>query len=541
MGLFKRNDNTIVSKPANTKDYVDKKAIESDSYAMSRLINEIRNISQTREYKYAEYDIMSADVIISAALNMYADDSTQVDENTRKVLSVTSDDEHLQKDLEAFLTKIDLENKLRDVAFALGKYGNKYWKIYLTADNRDIDHIEDIEDPGTVLDLYYLGKPVYFAENPDDTHLYKNGDEFDLYDHESFIHFFVHSGDESDTVELLDQSRLDSNGEPIVVKYKILEGEALIESVRVVWRILRALEDSLLAARLAKADYVRIYNIEVGDSSSSDTRLIVNKVKKIFDSSVSMNIRDGSYSATKSPRAWADPVFNSVSNGTGAINVDTIGGDFEVKSLVDIDYFNNQLFAGLRIPKTLMGFEESINGGLSNESTLVQLDIRYGKYVKKIIDSLVAGVTELCNTWLKVHQRDYQLGKFKIVYNAPSSTEELAKVQELLQRVQVVSDLTNTISDTSTGINKVKLIYELIKQFVPYQAFIDKIEPILKDAIDDAEMDIEIQKITKEKQLKELKNPETPAPPVDDSEFGGSSSSSSDADAIDQILNGLEG
>lgn len=532
-----RNNDRLISPPDTVSNTASTRTIETSSYEMYKLIDQIRNVSQTREYKYAEYDIMSADVIIRTALNMYADDSTQVDENSNSILDIESSDEHLKKDLISFLTKIKMEEKLRDTSYALGKYGNKFWKIYLTNDMKDIDHIEEIDDPATVLDLWYQGEPLYFAQNPDDTHLYKNNDEFDLYDHNSFIHFYVHSGDESDVIELLDNQELDSHGNPKILKYKIQEGESLIEAVRVIWRILRSLEDSLLAAKLAKSDYVRIFNIEVGESSTSDSRLMVNKVKKIFDSSVSMDIRNGSYTAVKQQRSIGDPVFNSVSNGQGAIDVKSIGGDIEVKSLVDIDYFNNQLFAGLRIPKAWMGFEESLNGGLSQESTLVQLDIRYAKYIKKVIDAIVKGVTDLCDIWLKLHGRSNQIGKYKIVYNSPSTTEELAKIKELSDRVAVVSELAEVLASSSTGVNKVNLLWTLLKQFVPYTEFLDKIKPIMEDAIDDSKLDIDIQKLLKKNQLFNLENnpEETPDPSLSDFEMNPDKSfNSTDIDFKDE-------
>ena len=508
MGLFefffKKNDDLVNGPDRVKKDTATIQEIESDSYAMYRLISELRTVSQGREYKYAEYDIMGADVIIRAALNMYADDATQKDENSKHMVSIDSKDENLKKDLEAVLKKYKIEEKLRDTAYALAKYGNKYWKLYLEEDGKDIHHFEEIDDPATVLDLWYEGQPVYFAENEDDRHLYKNQDQFDLYDHDAFIHFYVHSGDESDIIEIDDHQHRDSDGDPIILKYKIIEGESLIEAVRSVWRIIRSLEDSLLAARLAKADFVRVFNIEVGQASTTDARLVVNKVKKLFDSSVSMDVREGKYTAVKSSRAWADPIFNSVSDGKGAISVSQVGGDFEVKSIVDIDYFNNLLFAGLRIPKPWMGFEESINGGFSNESTLVQLDIRYGKYIKKLIDALTDGLTKFLNRWLIIHKRQDQIGKYQVVYDTPSSAEELAKLKEVVERVEIVTQLAETIAQTSTGINKVKLLDELIDEFIPYSSLVNRLAPILKEALDDSELDLKIMKKSKENQLKQV-------------------------------------
>ena len=102
MGVFKKNRQTDVKHPANEKDSVNKHVVEADSYAIYKLISQIRNVSQAREYKYAEYDLMEADTIIGSALDMYSDDATQKDENDNKIFSVQCSDETLKKDLNAF-------------------------------------------------------------------------------------------------------------------------------------------------------------------------------------------------------------------------------------------------------------------------------------------------------------------------------------------------------------------------------------------------------------------------------------------------------
>lgn len=485
--LWRKNkEDKLISSP----DVVDKSLIDTlqnNEYTVWKLISQIRDVSQNREYKYAEYDIMSAEVIINAALNMYADDATQVDINSGHVLSIVSGDEVLVKDLYAFLEKINFDNFVWDIAYNLSKYGNKYLKVYLTNDKKDISHLESIDDPGCVSDLYYNGKPMYFAENSSDRTFYKESGNFRLFDHDSFIHFYIRSTSQSDVVEIMDNSKLDSNGEPITLKYKVIEGESLLEGVRVVYRILQSLEDSLLAARLAKSDYIRIFNIEVGNSSNKDTRLIVNKVKKLFDSTVSMNMRDGKYSAMKQPRAWADPIFNSVSNGRGAISHDVIGGDFEVKNIVDIDYFTNKLFAGLRIPKPFLGFEEALGGSLDQSGTLSQLDVRYSRFIRKIIDAVVVGTQTLCNLWLKLKGRSKSINNFKVVYTSPSSLEDYSNLKEIKERAAIVNELVGTITANAEGVNSAKILKELLNQFVPYQSFLNKINPLLDESISSAE------------------------------------------------------
>ena len=485
--LWKRKDDPLVSKP-EVADKSLTNILETNEYTVWKLISQIRDVSQNREYKYAEYDIMSAEVIINAALNMYADDSTQVDVNSGRFLSIISSDEVLVKDLYTFLEKINYDNFIWEIAYNLAKYGNKYLKIYLTDDKRDISHLESIDDPGCVLDLYYNGKPSYFAENSSDKTFYKESNKFQLYTHDSFIHYFIRTTSQSDVLEIADNTKVDANGEPVTLKYKVIEGESLLEGVRVVYRILQSLEDSLLAARLAKSDFIRIFNIEVGNSSNQDTRLIVNKVKKLFDSTVSMNIRDGSYHAMKQPRAWADPIFNSVSNGKGAVTIENIGGDFEVKSIVDIDYFTNKLFAGLRIPKPFLGFEEALGGSLDQSGTLSQLDIRYSKFIKKIIDAIVAGTQNLCNLWLKLKGRTKSINNFKVVYVSPSSHEDYSNLREIKERAAIVNEVMSTITANAPDVNSTEVLNVLLNQFIPYQGFLDAVRPLLEKAIKAGEM-----------------------------------------------------
>ena len=485
--LWKKKDDPLVSKP-EVADKSLNNILETNQYTVWKLISQIRDVSQNREYKYAEYDIMSAEVIINAALNMYADDSTQVDVNSGRFLSITSSDEVLVKDLYTFLEKINYDNFIWDIAYNVAKYGNKYMKVYLTDDKKDISHLESIDDPGCVLDLYHNGKPSYFAENSSDKTLYKESSKFQIYTHDSFIHYFIRSTSQSEIIELADNAKLGPDGEPVTLKYKVVEGESLLEGVRVIYRILQSLEDSLLAARLAKSDFIRVFNIEVGNSSNQDTRLIVNKVKKLFDSTVSMDIRNGKYSAMKQPRAWADPIFNSVSNGRGAITIENIGGDFEVKNIVDIDYFTNKLFAGLRIPKPFLGFEEALGGSLDQSGTLSQLDVRYSKFIKKIIDAIVAGTQVLCNLWLKLKGRTKSINNFKVIYTSPSSHEDYSNLREIKERAAIVNEVMTTITANAPDVNSTKMLNAIISQFIPYQGFLDSIRPLLEEAIKAGEM-----------------------------------------------------
>ena len=52
------------------------------------IIAKLRNLNDLYRQKYAEYDIMAEDVVIQSALELYADDSTQLDTNIKKIVNV---------------------------------------------------------------------------------------------------------------------------------------------------------------------------------------------------------------------------------------------------------------------------------------------------------------------------------------------------------------------------------------------------------------------------------------------------------------------
>ena len=58
---------------------------ENGSLLDSEAIQKFRTLSNSRQEKYAEYEEMLSDATIAAAIEMYADDSTQYNYRTGKV------------------------------------------------------------------------------------------------------------------------------------------------------------------------------------------------------------------------------------------------------------------------------------------------------------------------------------------------------------------------------------------------------------------------------------------------------------------------
>lgn len=461
--------------------------VSMDQYSVWQLISKLRDLNNNYKYRYAEYEAMADDVIIQSAIEMYADDATQVDTKTARIVTIDSDNATLAEDLNAFLESIEIESRIWNWAYNVSQYGDYFLKLYVDPDTKDI-RIDDNTDPALIMDLYEDGMRVGFAEEDDSEYRNlkhrsnPNGLDLIISSPDKFVHFMIRKSAKYDILELPIQNETDENGDPLIRKFTVVRGVSMVEGVRSIFRILQLLEDSLLAARIAKAEFIRVFNVEVGESTPAQTTETINSVKNLFDSKATFDVNSGRYVSTKAYRPIGDPIFNPTRNGKGSVTHENIGGDFQVRDIVDIDYFKNKLFSGLKIPKALLGFEESLPGGLG-DNTLTRLDIRYSRSVKRVQNSLIVGIRDLCNIWLRLNNYGEE-DKFQVILQAPSTAEELGRLTELDMKMSTINNSVRSLSEAfGEYLNVPKVFKVFFDQYINYPELKDKLDPELQDAI----------------------------------------------------------
>lgn len=461
--------------------------VSMDQYSVWQLISKLRDLNNNYKYRYAEYEAMADDVIIQSAIEMYADDATQVDTKTARIVTIDSDNATLAEDLNAFLESIEIESRIWNWAYNVSQYGDYFLKLYVDPETKDI-RIDDNTDPALIMDLYEDGMRVGFAEEDDSEYRNlkhrsnPNGLDLIISSPDKFVHFMIRKSAKYDILELPIQDETDENGDPLIRKFTVVRGVSMVEGVRSIFRILQLLEDSLLAARIAKAEFIRVFNVEVGESTPAQTTETINSVKNLFDSKATFDVNSGRYVSTKAYRPIGDPIFNPTRNGKGSVTHENIGGDFQVRDIVDIDYFKNKLFSGLKIPKALLGFEESLPGGLG-DNTLTRLDIRYSRSVKRVQNSLIVGIRDLCNIWLRLNNYGEE-DKFQVILQAPSTAEELGRLTELDMKMSTINNSVRSLSEAfGEYLNVPKVFKVFFDQYINYPELKDKLDPELQDAI----------------------------------------------------------
>lgn len=494
--------------------------LSQDNNSVTELLSNLRNLNQSVKALYEEYDNMVSDDIIDSALELYADDATQIFNELNKIVTVESDDPKLVKDIESFFSSIQVDSKIWEWTYELAKYGNFYLKNVSLIDREEevinklgyvdnnsqnfssymnearvrnikVDHrpfkVEEVIDPSSVMDLWYGGERVAFAEEvPEKNNVNMLGQsrlstgtrEVKMYDPRAFTHFSLGKSIAKDRVVLDSRIHMDRLGKPIQLEYTSNRGVSVLESCRLSHRISTLLEDSVIYAKIAKGSFVRVYNVEVGDSTPKKTTNIINRVKSQFHAKSSYNSNSGSYNASLNNRPVADPIFNPVRSGKGGITHEDIGGEIEVRYLEDLEYFRKKKFAGLKVPPAFLGYSEDISG-FGQDSMLTQMDIRYSRTVRRIQNALIAGLYDLVNTWYLYNTgNEIDKSKFSIVLQNPSTSEEMSRLKEIGDRVDIISGVVHSItelSDHSDMINSPRITKLMIEKFLGGVTDIDEI------------------------------------------------------------------
>ena len=254
--------------------------------------------------------------------------------------------------------------------------------------------------------------------------------------------------------------------------YSLERGESFIENAMQSWQVLSALEDILLLTRMTRSILYRIFSVEVGAKGNKETKDLLDRLKNKIKMDETVDIRSKIYNSSLTQVPLGDSIFIPTRNGIGVIDVKTVGGDVNLKDAIDLDYFKDKLFAGLRIPAAFLGFTESLPGGIGDTS-LTRMDIRYSRTITRIQTILAEGLKDLCLIYLKLTRTSKaleELPDFKIVFTSINSAEDMSRAElkqtqmsTLQQIIENLGKLGVDIANNTEGYEATR--QELIKQF----------------------------------------------------------------------------
>lgn len=482
-------------------------------------LNSFTQISNKREQLYSMLDIMCEDAMIAAVLETYAEDSTEK-ANNGEIVQIDCSDANIYTYIKYLKDTLNIDKQIYKWAWSLCKYGDIYIRLYRDSDIKDklfdknkntlnedikikaygkndkyVHYIEMVANPAEMFELTKYGKTYGFIkadvtsqQNTNLTDQYLNGynykfnqSDVTVYEATEFVHGCLENNitRNPETVDIFLNNDIDSDTKE-QLSYQVKRGQSLLYNTFKNWRELQLLETSVMLNRLTKSSILRIVGVEVGDMPKAKVKQHIMHVKNLIEQKTSIS-NQVSMSEYNNPGPIENNVYVPTYKGQGVITTQTVGGDVDVKSLADLEYYRDKLFSGLRVPKQYFNFTDD-NAGFSGGQSLSIISSRYAKMIKMIQSVLAQVITDIFNLMLIDKGLTNYINKFTVKLTSPASQEELDRQEMLDNKINSAQNILNLTVDIDDPVIRLKLLKNILSditdsEFIAIvQAEIDKLE-----------------------------------------------------------------
>jgi len=426
-----RFDKKELLKTPNKQEYEREKLQAQQSLYLGQQWTKIENnlytqavyYEPTRLASYYDYESMEYTPEISAALDIYAEESTTTNEDGY-ILQIYSESKRIKSVLaDLFNNRLDINTNLPMWTRNTCKFGDNF--VYLKLDpEKGIVGGQQLPN----IQVERLERGMKYSPNRSSTttendalkFLWKEKDmEFNTWE---IAHF-----------RLLGDDR------------KLPYGTSMLEKARRIWKQLLLAEDAMLIYRTSRAPERRVFKIFVGNMDDKDVEPYVNRVANKFKRDQIVDPSNGNVDLRYNQMAVDQDYFIPVRDPNAPNPIDTLPGATNLSEIADIEYIQKKLLTALRVPKAFLGFEEVVGDG----KNLSLQDIRFARTINRIQKSMIQELNKIAIIHLYLLGFEDELNNFTLGLTNPSTQADLLKVEQWQAKIQLYRDAT---TDPGNGI-----------------------------------------------------------------------------------------
>jgi hypothetical protein len=422
-----RYDKKELLKTPNKQEYEKQKLQAQQTVYLAQQWTKIENnlytqgvyFEPTRLASYYDYESMEYTPEISAALDIYAEESTTPNQNG-EILQIYSESKRIKSVLaDLFNNALDINTNLVMWTRNTCKYGDNF--VYLKLDpekgvvgclqlpNIEIERVERSMKGKATLDNKETDRKTLFFS-------WKNRDlEFNTWE---MAHF-----------RLLGDDR------------KLPYGTSMLEKARRIWKQLLLSEDAMLIYRTSRAPERRVFKVFVGNMDDKDVEPYVQRVANKFKRDQVVDNKTGNVDLRFNQMAVDQDYFIPVRDPAQASPIETLPGAQNLSEIADIEYIQKKLLTALRVPKAFLGFEEVVGDG----KNLSLQDIRFARTINRIQKSMLSELNKIAIIHLFLLGFEDELSNFVLSLNNPSTQADLLKIDVWKEKILLYKDATTPI------------------------------------------------------------------------------------------------
>jgi hypothetical protein len=380
----------------------------------------------TRLSAQYDYESMEYTPEISAALDIYAEESTTTNEDGF-ILQIYSESKRIKGVLaDLFNNSLDINTNLPMWTRNTCKYGDNF--VYLKLDpEKGIVGCQQL--PTIEIERHEVGASGKISVDV------KNEVDKD----KKALHFtWKNKNMEFQSWEIAHFRLLGDDR-------KLPYGTSMLEKARRIWKQLLLCEDAMLIYRTSRAPERRIFKVFVGNMNDDDVEAYVQRVANKFKREQVVDSKTGNVDMRFNQMAVDQDYFIPVRDPAAPTPIDTLPGATNLSEIADIEYIQKKLLTALRVPKAFLGFEEVVGDG----KNLALQDIRFARTINRIQKSMIAELNKIAIVHLFLLGFEDELSNFTLGLTNPSTQADLLKIDVWKEKVLLYKDL---VADPGNGI-----------------------------------------------------------------------------------------
>jgi hypothetical protein len=380
----------------------------------------------TRLSAQYDYESMEYTPEISAALDIYAEESTTTNEDGF-ILQIYSESKRIKGVLaDLFNNALDVNTNLPMWTRNTCKYGDNF--VYLKLDpEKGIVGCQQL--PTIEIERHEVGASGKISVDV------KNEVDKD----KKALHFtWKNKNMEFQSWEIAHFRLLGDDR-------KLPYGTSMLEKARRIWKQLLLCEDAMLIYRTSRAPERKLFKVFVGNMNDDDVEAYVQRVANKFKREQVVDSKTGNVDMRFNQMAVDQDFFIPVRDPAAPDPITTLPGATNLSEIADIEYIQKKLLTALRVPKAFLGFEEVVGDG----KNLALQDIRFARTINRIQKSMLAELNKIAIVHLFLLGFEDELSNFTLGLTNPSTQADLLKIDVWKEKVLLYKDL---VSDPGNGI-----------------------------------------------------------------------------------------
>jgi hypothetical protein len=380
---------------------------------------------QQRVTMFSDYETMDTNSLIASALDIYSDECCTTNERG-EVVSISSTDSEIKELLEnLFYDILDVDFNLWPWIRNTCKYGDTYLGLNVQ---------EGLGVIGVVpLSSYFMTRIEGSEDNPYDVKFKILNPEISNNTYSGKTVYSKLREESIDTFESFEVAHFRLLSDTNFLPY----GKSMLEGIRKDFKILMLLEDAMLLHRIMRSPEKRLFKIDIGNLPENEIDTYMQKIMDGMKKIPHVNEETGQYNLRYNLQNMLEDFYIPVRGDNSGMSIESLPG-LEYAPVEDLEFIRSKIFAGLKIPKAFLGYDENISG----KSTLAQEDVRFARTIDRIQKMIISELNKIALVHLySMGIEDQRLTDFKITLTNPSIVYEQEKLELFRQKVDLAASM----------------------------------------------------------------------------------------------------